>query len=379
MNQKNIPLPDARVWVNIDTEALRHNFRQLRKKAAGLQVRAVLKADAYGLGAEKIAPILKEEGADLFCVACYKEAADLLKFGVPIQLLGPVFDFELADAVANKIILPIGDIDAAERINAEAERQGVIANCHFKLYTGMGRTGILAAHAPDVIRYVKTLKNLNCDGIYSHFPNAYPEDDCLAYSNRQIERFKRVLQNLERSGITFDHIHFGNSDATSFYDDVKKAPFTAIRTGLSLYGLASSAIKHCQLKSVATLHARLAAFRVLPAGSCIGYNRTCQLKKDTLTGTVSAGYADGLPLSLSNNMDFIFRGRRCPVLGRISMDYTVISLDGFITDDLKQGDAVTLIGGEGNVITWEDWAEASNIHIYNLLTSLGPRVLRNYI
>ena len=152
MNQKNIPLPDARIWVNIDTEALRHNFRQLRKKANGLQVRAVLKADGYGLGAEKIASILKEEGADLFCVACYKEAADLLKFGVPLQILGPVFDFELADAVANKVILPIGDIDAAERINAEAEKQGVIANCHFKLDTGMGRTGILAAHAPDVIR-----------------------------------------------------------------------------------------------------------------------------------------------------------------------------------------------------------------------------------
>ena len=372
--------PEARAWLNVDLEAIRHNYRCLKQAAGDAVLRPVIKANAYGLGAEKIAAVLREEGAETFCVAEYREAESLLHTGAKLQMLGHFLDFELGKAVSNGVILGVSDIASAEKINAEAEKQGVIAECHFKMDTGMGRIGTLAAHAPDVIRSVKKLPNIDLTGIYSHFPMAYKEDSAQAYSEKQIARFKRVLNVLERNGITFKNIHFGNSDAFTSYEEIRQAPYNGLRPGLALYGVTSPAVKAFGLKNAVTLHSRLAGFKVLPGGSTVGYNCTCKLKKDTLVGIVSLGYADGLPLQLSNNAEFLFRGRLCPVLGRISMDYTAISLDGFLTDEIQTGEVVTCIGTDGgNEVTWEDVAERCGTHVYTLLTSVGPRVVRNYI
>lgn len=371
--------PEARAWLEIDLDIVRDNFRKIREAAPGMSVRAVIKADAYGLGARRTGEVLKESGADGFCVACFQEAKALLPLGLPIQILGTVFDFELPEAVASGVILPITGVDAAERISAEAVRQNTTAECHLKIDTGMGRMGILAEHAADVIREAAKLPGIRITGIYSHFPNALPDPDSSAFSARQIARFARTVRTCRKAGLDLPLIHVANSDAFLNYPETRTEPYTGIRVGLALWGETDRAETGIQLRNAVSFRARLASFRVLPAGSSVGYNRTCRLTRDTLTGTVSAGYADGLPLALSNKGEFLFHGKRCRILGRISMDYTVIDLSGFITDDLTFGEPVTCFGTDRQeCITAGDWGRIAGTHAYNVLTGIGPRVLRVY-
>ena len=370
--------PEARAWLEIDLDAVRENFQKIREAAPGMSVRAVIKANAYGLGARKTGEVLKESGADGFCVACFQEAKELLPLGLPIQILGTVFDFELPEAVASGVILPITGIDAAERISAEAVRQNTVAECHLKIDTGMGRMGILAEHAADVIREAGKMPGIRITGIYSHFPNALPDPDSAAFSARQTSRFARVVRTCQKEGLDIPLIHVANSDAFLNYPETRTAPYTGIRVGLALWGETDPGTS-IRLRNAVSFRARLASFRVLPAGSSVGYNRTCRLTRDTLTGTVSAGYADGLPLALSNKGEFLFHGKRCRILGRISMDYTVIDLSGFITDDLTFGEPVTCFGTDRQeCITAGDWGRIAGTHAYNVLTGIGPRVLRVY-
>lgn len=369
--------PAARAWMNIDLDALRHNFKTLCSTCPGLAPRAVVKADAYGLGAETIARTLKEAGAQVFCVAEYREAEVLKQFGLPVQILGGIFDFELSGAVADHIILPVTSIETARRISDEAVRQNTTAECHLKIDTGMGRIGILAEHARDAVRVIRSFPNLAITGMYSHFPCAAPDEESRAFSQRQIKRLLRVREALAKDGLEIPCLHMAASDAVLNLPETRTAPFTSFRPGLALYGISSAAVKGLGLKPVVSLHARLAGFRVLPAGATVGYNRTCKLTRDTLTGTVAMGYADGIPLALSNNAEVLFRGRRCRVLGRISMDYTVISLEAFTTDDLAVGDEVTFID-ENAGLTVEDWAAKAGTHAYAVLTGIGRRVMRVY-
>ena len=160
----------ARVWLEIDLDTVEDNFRKIAAAAAPTKPLAVLKANAYGLGVDPIARRLDRAGAVGFCTADLNEALALKHFGKPVQILGGVLDFELADAVANDIILGITDLDSAKRISAESVRQKKTTECHFKLDTGMGRLGILDSAATGIIPEIVKLPNLDCCGIYTHFP-----------------------------------------------------------------------------------------------------------------------------------------------------------------------------------------------------------------
>lgn len=368
----------ARVWLEVDLDTVRNNFRKIRDAAAPAQVLAVLKANAYGLGVRPIAKCLDQAGAAGFCAATLEEALVLKTFGKPVMILGGVLDSELGEAVANDIILGITDLNCARKISAEAARQGKTAEVHFKLDTGMGRLGILAKDAAQVIPEILRLPNLDYAGIYTHFPSSErgENEENLA----QIERFLNVIGTLAKQGIVFRKIHMANSDAVNLLPAVHQPPFTHVRTGIDLHGSFSRGKDGLGLESTFTLKSRLLTWRKMPVGSPIGYNSTCRLEKDTVLGTVTAGYADGLPLELSNRGSFLIRGKRCPVLGRISMDYTTVSLEAFGDDLPGPGTEVTLIGQDnGQSVTTEDWAGLRGTHAYDVLCSFGPRVERYYI
>lgn len=372
-------IPDSRVREEIDRGALRDNFLALRELAAPAGVFAVVKANAYGLGVKPVARTLKEVGCAGFCVASFDEAEELLNFGLPVQILGSVFDFELPRAVAAGIILGITGFAEAEKYSSEAVRQGRTLECHFKIDTGMGRLGIRVDEAPEVIRRVLSLPNLNCCGIYSHFSEAETGDGEDSFSAVQIRRFLDLLDSCAAQGIRFAKIHMANSDALRLLENTHRAPFNFVRTGLSMYGAFDDSARTFGLKNTVSLRTLLAAARLLPAGASVGYGRTKILEKDTLVGTVSAGYADGLPLALSNRGRVLYRGRFCPVLGRISMDYTTISLDGFSADEWRAGDIVTLIGRDGDSeIRLEEWSGLKGTHPYDILCSVGGRVKKVY-
>lgn len=366
-----------RVWLEISLATLTDNYRKIANAVAPAQVLAVLKANAYGLGVLPIAQALARAGASAFGVAEPYEALQLLPLGKPVQILSCVLPEEVAPMVEAGVTLPVTDLDTARLISLTADRQGKTATVHVKLDTGMGRLGLLASEAVDVICEASRLPNLDCEGIFSHFPYAYETGSEL--TNRQMDLFCAILREVAQHGITFAKRHIANSDAINNFPRACKEPFNVVRTGINLHGSFDTAGKRAlNVQPVLTLKTRLTAIRELPAGTGIGYGHTYRLHRLTRVGTVSAGYADGLPLALSNRGYLLIRGTPCPVLGRISMDYTTVSLE--TVPDAAVGDEVVCLGGEGvHALTVEDWAALKNTHPYEIICSFGNRVERRYV
>lgn len=371
---KSLP---RRVRLEISLGTLRENFGKIAATVSPCEVLAVLKANAYGLGVHAPAKALAEAGAARFGVAELNEALELGGLGLPVHILGGILPDEIAPAVAAGIVLPVTDFETAGRISKEACNQGRTAVCHFLVDTGMGRLGILSDDAEDVICRCAQLPNLVGEGIYSHFPIAYRSGSEV--TNRQIDLFLDLLSRLETRGLTFKLRHMANSDAVNNFPRAYQAPFNAVRTGINLHGsFDTEGRRVLDLKSILTLKTRLTAVRRLPKGMAVGYGCTYTLSQDTLVGTISAGYADGLPMALSNRGFVLIHGRCCPVLGRVSMDYTTVSLER--VPDAQCGDEVICLGGDGpSAVSVEDWAQLKGTHPYDIICSFGSRVARRYI
>ena len=366
-----------RVWVEIDLDGLRANYRRIAAAVKPAKVLCVLKANAYGLGVEPYAAALAKTDCVGFGVAEPHEALQLLPFGKPVQILSSVLPDEIAPMVEAGVTLPVIDVPTAKLIDAAAKRAGRKAKVHFKLDTGMGRLGILAADAPRVIReVVASCPNLDAEGIFSHCPTAFdPADE---FANDQIALFKAILKDVAKDGITFRKIHIAASDAINNFPAAKRAPFNIVRTGINLHGsFDPNGRRVLKVESVLTLKTRVAQVRLLPAGTTLGYGRTWCLAKPTRVATISAGYADGLPLALTNRGHVLINGAPCPVIGRISMDYTTVDVSK--AGDVKPGDEVIALGGKGKyAITPDDWASLKGTHAYDIICSFGNRVERVY-
>lgn len=370
----------ARTFLEVDLALLKENFKAIKKAAAPLKVIAVIKADAYGSGAEKEAKALYEAGADAFAVSCLAETDPLLAYPIPLHILGPVLDFELPEAVKRGVVIAIGDMASAEKIQKEAQKQGKRVPCHFKLDTGMGRFGLLPEEAPSVIRKAVRMPELDCRGIFSHMPEAGKED--FAQNEEIRNRFLSVLDDLKKDAVTFPWIHIANSPGMNACPFAKAPPFTAGRVGLCLHGVYDDGPRSIPLKETFTLKTRLAAVRKMPKGATLGYSRTCKLEKEELIGYAAIGYADGIPLALSNKGFLLIRGKKCPIKGRIAMDYTAFSLQEFADEGLEipsPGEIITCLGRDGEEkITVYDWAEMKKTHAYEILCSITARVKRIY-
>ncbi len=365
-----------RVWLDISLDSLCRNCRRIAAAVAPCRMLAVLKANAYGLGVRPIAEALAREGIAGFGVAEPREVPELLDLGLPVQILGSVLPGEIPGLVAAGATLPVADPESARAISREAVRQGRTVPVHFKIDTGMGRLGLLGDGAAAVIRTVCSLPGLLPEGIYSHFPAACPAEG--EYTRAQIGAFTTLLDTLAAAGIRFEKRHIANSDAIASFPETCREPFNLVRTGINLYGaFTSEGRRALGLEPVLALKTRLAAVRTLPAGAAIGYGLTCRLPRRTRVGTLAAGYADGLPLALSNRGHVLIRGAPCPILGRLSMDYTTVSLEA--VPDAAVGDEATCLGGEGpQAVRVEDWAALKGTHAYDILCAIGPRVERRY-
>ena len=368
---------NSRVTLNINLNKLRNNLSAIAQTVHPCKVMAVLKADAYGLGAVEIAKALHHTGVAVFGVAELNEAEQLLKYGIPVQILGNILPNEIEPAVASGIIIPINDLTTAQKVNHEAQRQNKIAACHCLIDSGMGRLGIQLDEATDVISRVAKLPHLKLTGIYSHFPVAYQAADPI--NQQQIDKFASIIEQLAKQKLKFEQIHIANSDAVNNLPQTIIQPFNMVRTGINLYGIFDKTGKRSvQLEPVIKLKTSLAAVRKLPAGSYIGYGKTYCLEHDTLVGTIAAGYADGLPLALSNRGDVIIRNKKCRVIGRVSMDYTTVSLEN--VPNALCGDEVICLGNSADhTISIDDWAALKEVNSYEILCSFGSRVKRNYI
>ena len=372
-----------RVQVEIDLKALVRNYRKIVAHVRPMQVLCVLKANAYGLGVGAYARALAEAGCTAFGVAEPFEAVELKKVlaaakrKADIQILSSVLPDEIPEMVKAGVILPVTDLAEAKAVSAAAVKAKTVAKVHFKLDTGMGRLGILAKDALDVIREVKKLPALACEGIFSHCPMAYEPKD--PFTKRQIRLFKSIVAAAAKEGIVFGKVHMAASDAINNFPETARAPFTQVRTGINLHGSFDPyGRKALKVEPVLTLKTRVAQVRELPAGTTLGYGRTWCLAAPAKVATISAGYADGLPLALTNRGFVFIGGRRCKIIGRISMDYTTVD----VTDipGVKAGDEVICFGRCGNdSITPDDWAALKGTHAYDIICSLGNRVERVFV
>ena len=329
------------------------------------------------MGARPIAEALRAAGAAGFGVAEMNEALELVDLGLPVQILGNVIPAEIPAGVAHGVVFPLNDLDTAKLISEEAVRQHKTVEGQFLIDTGMGRLGFLVQNAEKDILACCKLPNLKCNGIYSHFPVAYRPD--LDFSLQQVEKFRHLLAKLKTHGITFDYIHMAASDGSNNFPCSYAPPFTRVRVGINLYGSFDPEGRRAfNLKPVLSLKTKLVAKRTLPAGTTIGYGCTYVTQEPMLEGTISAGYADGLPLSMSNRGYVLIRGKLCPVLGRVSMDYTNVSLAN--VPEAEVGDDVICIGGEGpRAISVDTMAQIKGTHSYDIICSFGNRVQRRYI
>ena len=379
---------ERRVVVEIDLKALVRNYRKIAAHVKPSQVLCVLKANAYGLGVADYAKALASAGCTMFGVAEPYEALELLRVLAPagssvnsrkagateVQMLSSVLPDEVEPMVKAGVILPVIDVATAKLISAAAVKAKVVAKVHFKLDTGMGRLGILAKDALPVMREVKKLPNLDCEGVFSHFPMAYDPKD--PFTKRQIKIFKSIVAAAEKEGFKFKKVHISASDGINNFPETAKKPFTVVRTGINLHGSFDPyGRKALKVEPVLSLKTRVAQVRELPAGTTLGYGRTWCLNAPTKVATISAGYADGLPLALTNCGFVFIGGKRCKIIGRISMDYTTVDVSG--VPNVKPGDEVVCFGKCGkDSITPDDWAALKGTHAYDIICSLGNRVQR---
>ena len=369
-----------RVEVEIDLKALVRNYRKIAAHVKPMKVLCVLKANAYGLGVAAYAQALYAAGCRQFGVAEPFEALELIKVlgrtkrTFEVQMLSSVLPDEIPEMVKAGVILPVTDLAEAKLVSAAAVRAKRTVKVHFKIDSGMGRLGILAQDAIEVMREVKKLPNLDCEGIFSHCPMAYEPHD--PFTKGQIRRFVDLVKAAEKEGLVFKKVHMAASDAINNFPATAKAPFTQVRTGINLHGSFDPyGRKALKVEPVLTLKTRVAQVRELPAGPTLGYGRTWCLNAPTKVATISAGYADGLPLALTNRGFVFIGGKRCKIIGRISMDYTTVDVSD--VPDVKAGDEVICFGKCGkDSITPDDWAALKGTHAYDIICSLGTRVQR---
>ena len=366
----------------IDLKAAEHNFREIKKFTNGAKIICVIKADAYGHGAERMGKLFESLGADILAVACLEEALNLRRGGctAPILILGTT-PADAADVlVNNNIIQSAASMDYAKKLNDALGTGEKKLHIHIKLDTGMSRLGVYAhpdseKAAVEEVSQICRLPNLSADGIFTHFSEAEVSD--TSFTDSQFSSFMKVVDILkEEKDITFEFCHCANSAAVVNY---KRAHLDCVRPGLILYGHSPTEkpIPGLDLKPVMTLKCRIADVRYIRQGDFLSYNRNFRADRDMKVAVLGFGYADGLPRALSGCGSVLIHGKRCPILGNICMDLTLVDVSD--VPEVKQFDEAVIFGySENAFLSPDELAKLSGTISYELLTSVSKRVPRTY-
>jgi alanine racemase len=341
---------------------------------------AVVKADAYGHGAVRCARRLVAAGAEWLAVALVEEGIELRNAGItaPILCLGGCWPGQ-AEVLLRANITPIVFIaEQAAELDREARNRGLIANVHVKIDTGMGRVGVPFREVGDFLDGLKQFRNLRVEGLMTHFAAAdRPEEN--QYTNHQIERFETAIVAFREAGHNPVMFDMANSPGAIVHP---RAQAGMVRLGGILYGLGGDVlppgVPKPKLKPVMSVTTQIAQVKRVPAGETLGYGRTFTTGRASAIATIGIGYHDGLPRSLSNLGQVIVRGVRVPIVGRVSMDWTIIDVTHI--PGVQLGDRVTIIGRDGTEsILAEDIAGLAGTISYEITCGIGARVQRRYV
>jgi alanine racemase len=359
-----------RTWVEIDPNALRTNLCQASELADGAEVMAVVKADAYGHGFACTINALDPE-VSAFGVATLNEALAVMSVAektTDIMVLGALLPDEREEAVSAGLHVTISSSLEAKEYNEIGERTGSRVRAHLVLDTGMGRLGFTDKDFISECPQISSSSNIEIEGIATHFPCS---DGDLEFTRNQIEKFTTIIQE---SKLKARWIHLSNSAGVINFGN---AGGNMIRPGLMLYGICPTNRSNHKLRPAMEWKTRITQVRELPSGSGISYGQTFITEKNTSVATVAVGYGDGYPRSVSgNDSEVIIKDKRCPVLGRVTMDMIMVDVSDL--DPLPcHGDEVTLLGGQmTEAITAKELASKAGTIPWEILTGISPRVER---
>ena len=363
-------------YVEVDLSVLSENLAAIRKKIAPAKVMAVIKANAYGHGMVEVAQHL-EAHADYFAVAVLEEGLLLRRVGIrkPILVLGGILEAQIPEFIRNDLTLTASSVDNLLQIERAAARLQRKATVHLKIDTGMERIGVHYYEAQSLQEAALRCKNINVEGIYSHFANADAAD--LSHARLQLARFEEVLTFYEKNALPMPkYRHIANSGAIL---QLPEATFDMVRAGIMLYGVYPSGEAKRTVAVVPALswYSKVVYFKTIRPAHPVSYGSTWESGVPTRVATLPVGYGDGYFRAMSNKAEVIVRGTRVPQVGRICMDQMVVNLGE--TGVAAAGDEVVLLGEQGGQrITTEDLARWAGTIPYEVLTNINTRVPRVY-
>lgn len=375
-------------WAEVSLSALRHNFRALQHHIGpAVTICAVVKCDAYGHGSEGCALALEQIGASWFGVTSTDEGVALRDAGVTSRILVMVgvFRGEEEDALRYGLTPTVHRAEDVEAVAAAAVRIGrrEPVPIHLKLDTGMARLGLSLSELDNLAELIKSIPQVELEGVFSHLASSEVLD--AGDAGRQRQRFREALRTLDRHGLRPPIRHLANSSATLGRPD---SWYNFVRPGMAIYGYELPLV-HRDGTPVAEYHplglipamswkTRVLSLRNVPAGQALGYNGTYVTPVPARIAVIAAGYGDGLYRRLSPGGYVLLRGQRAPMLGRISMDLTIVDVTHIA--EVEIGDEVVLIGRSGNEqITAVDHARWSGTIPYEILCNLSERVVRHHV
>ncbi len=374
----NSRLP-LRCWAEIDLAALERNLRLIRASLPShIRYVAVVKADAYGHGLHQTVARLMHSGADLFAVATLSEATAVRELGPgwPVLLLSPLLPDEDHFLAEYDLAATVSTAEEVERFEAVGVMAGRPVDVHLKIDTGMGRLGVWHEQAPALYQQIATSRHVRLAGVFTHF--ASPDDD-PTFTAEQRRRFLAALDLCQGIRLNDLFVHADNSSGLETMPGA--SPFNAVRVGLLQFGILphpNSLLAQVKTEPVFSFRTRVGITKSLPRGTTISYGRTHTLASDRVVAVLCAGYGDGIPRAVSNRAQVLIGGRRCPVLGRVTMDQTVVD----VTDvpGVKCGDEVVLVGrqqeGEITITEFSRWADTIPWETLCSVTKRVPRLYR---
>ncbi len=381
MGVRFAPVPVRPTFAQIDADALMHNLRALAERTSHGQVLAVVKADGYGHGAVRAGRAFIEAGAWGLAVALLEEAVELREAGVlePILVLGGVYPGYEDLALRHDLSMVVWEPEQCERLAAARRRPGGrAARVHLKLDSGMGRLGV----RPEAFQAMLERADLReatdgkLEGILTHLACADDEEDPV--SEGQLDLFERACEQLSQAGFEATRRHAANSAGTLRY---ARSHYDLVRPGLALYGVSPTpgAASDLALRPAMRVISRIAGLRTMPAGQGISYGHLTHLRRETRVAIVPFGYEDGFPRRASAHAQVLIQGRRCRVLGAITMDTTLVDVTDL--EVVRVGEPVVLLGDDpshatAQPITVAELARWSGLILHEVLCGISPRVPR---
>ena len=362
-------------FIEVDLDAIRFNVRSIKQRlGSGVKLLAVVKANAYGLGAVEVSRTVSKAGAEYLGVAIVEEGTELRQAGIttPILVLYPEPPERACLFPEHELIPTVSDRLFLERFNHLCSRSNRIGDVFLKLDTGMGRYGLPPEGLVSLAERLKVMSNLRLTGLSTNLSD--PENGKQAYSLEQIERFRKVDRKLQGLGFRDYLRSVANSAA---FLDLPESYFDLLRIGHLLYGSYPSEREESvvPLRSVLTLKSRVLLLKEVEAGQPLGYGNSYITERLTRVATIPIGYADGVPRQLSNCGKVLIRGHRANIIGRVCMDALMVDVTEIA--DAEVGDEVVLIGKQGDeAITVHEIAKTSGTISYEIISRLSSRLPR---